>query len=315
VRSPAAAVGESGATLRVADVVEVLRGTGYDVHLTTRDDLGAADGPWDVGVAVSYVCAPALRILRRTCARTWLDVVDSWVQVDVSGVRAGQVSYAARAVRDAYRLSRSPRADLVTWISGADRASDRWAVPGTDRLVLPGRPSGQPVTERSGRRLVLAGDWTYPPNRTGLRWFARRVLPHLPEPVHVFGRGPVPQTAGLRVHGHVDDPSLLLGTGDVHLAPVPFGGGVKRKVLQPLLAGLPVVTTPAGARGLRSHPLLSVADRPDGFAAAVRRWLEQDPPEVVVRPEEVHDADDTGLVRAWLAQAPPWRATRENSAS
>jgi len=307
VRTPAAAGARSnGASLRVDDVVALLAATGYDVSLSTPSELAAHSGRYDVGVAVSYVSAAALRTLRSRCARTWLDAVDSWVHVNRTGLQAGHVSYAARAARDALRLGTAPSADLVTWISDADRAADRWTVRGRRRLVLPGSATALDVTECEQRRLVLAGDWDYLPNRAGLRWFVRRVLPRLTSPVHVFGSGRVPAADGLIVHGHVADPGHLLGSGDVHLAPVPFGGGVKRKVLQPLLAGLPVVTTRHGAHGLRRHPLLSVEDRAPAFAAAVRARLDTPQRRWDVSPQDVHDADDRREVERWLGQSIMW---------
>lgn len=300
----------NGAVLRAEEVVALLQGTGYAVRRSPPSDLGTDRGPYQLGVAVSYACAPALRHLRRIAGRTWLDAVDSWLLVNASGVRHGRPLYAARAARDATRLLRMPAPDLVTWISAADRDTDGRTVRGTRRLVLPGSLSRDAPTSLPAAphpRIVLAGDWDYPPNAAGLRWFTSRVLPRLawalPDAgshVHVFGTGDtsVARAGGCRVVGYVENASELYRVGDVHVAPVHFGAGVKRKVLQPLLAGLAVVTTTAGAHGLRAHPMLDVHDDPSAFAGAVIRRLGEacrpttcDPP---------YDADDTDAVIAWL---------------
>jgi hypothetical protein len=291
---------ENGATLRVDDVCAALAEAGLAVTRTT-DPTPHGTG-WDLGVAVSYATAGSLRTLRRQCTRTWLDAVDSWLLVDGSGLRAGHLSYALRAVRDSARLLTAPRADLVTYISGADLRSDRGTVRGRRRLVLPARvPEAVRPRPSSERRLVLAGDWDYPPNRDGLRWLVRDVMPWLATPVHVYGRGHVPAHPLLVQQGYATDPGELLQEGDVHLAPVRFGGGVKRKVLQPLLAGLPVVATPAAALGLRAHPLLHVAATPLAFAKGVQYSRHPKPSQRQPPVVELFDRDDREAARAWLS--------------
>lgn len=304
--SAGAGTSSNGATLRVADVVNVLGGVGCSVTVVPLTDLGALDGEWDLGVAVSYACAGAVARLRDRCPRVWLDAVDSWLSVDISGLRRGHPSYALRMARDAWRLAHAPAADVVTYISEDDLRRDRGTVRGARRLVLPGQAHEPPVASAStGRRLVLTGDWGYLPNRDALRWFRRRVLPLLPMPVQVFGPGlEASDRSGLIVNGYAADASVLYRVGDIHLAPVLGGGGVNRKVLQPLLAGLPVVTTPFGARGLRPHPLLVVARTPEHFAAAVRHWLRQDCEVLDVAPQELWARDDRPELSDWISRAP-----------
>jgi hypothetical protein len=304
VTPTAAAARESGATLRVEDVCAALRDGGHDPRVVTARELDRQSGGWCTGVVVSYAGAGTLRRLRLLTARTWLDAVDSWLLVDGSGLRAGHLSYAARGVRDGVRLLAAPTPDLATWISGADLISDRGTVRGRRRLVLPGGLTATAVGPPSpaGPRLVLAGAWTYSPNADGLRWMIREVVPLLDREVDVYGHGACP-AAGLRVHGHVDAASSLYRQGDVHLAPVRFGGGVKRKVLQPLLAGLHVVTTPAGAHGLQAHPLLLVADAPAAFAAAATTALRK-PAGMPPRPASVLDRNDRDAVVDWIDACP-----------
>lgn len=305
VTPTAAGTRVSGASLRVDDVLAMLARGRHQAVVTTRADLPAQPAGWCTGVAVSYASAGSLRPLRRLANRIWLDAVDSWMLLNGSGLRAGHPGYAARAVRDASRLLTAPVPDLVTWISSADRAGDHGTVRGRRALVLPGRahpvPPGPPALD--GPRLVLSGDWRYPPNADGLRWLVTHVLPLLDRPVDVYGAGPVADAAGLRRHGYVPDPGALVRQGDVHLAPVRFGAGVKRKVLQPLLAGLPVVTTPNGAHGLRPHPLLAVARDPASFAACALDALAGSPSAPPIA-DELLDGDDGDQIEQWLRDCP-----------
>lgn len=307
--TPAAASRQSnGATLRRDEVVALLERAGHRPVITTPDELHRAV-PAHLAVAVSYACAASVRRLRALAGRVWLDAVDSWLLVNGSGLRSGRPSYLARGLRDGGRLVLMPRPDLVTYISRADLEQDRNTVRAGRRLVLPGSQVATPPVgpDDGGGRVVLAGEWDYAPNRDGLRWFAARVLPELERrrpgstaAVHVFGAGDASAAAGCRVRGYADDPADLYRVGDVHAAPVRFGGGVKRKVLQPLLAGLPVVTTPAGAHGLRAHPRLDVRADAVGFAAALAARLQEPPGVQPVPPAELLDHDDTAEVLAWL---------------
>ncbi|MCW2606206.1 MAG: glycosyl transferase [Frankiales bacterium] len=297
VTIPSAAGTETnGGSLRVADVVAVLEESGHAVDVVQRLPTS---GRWCTGVAVSYASAGHVRGLQALTDRTWLDAMDSWLLVDGSGLRRGHLSYGARAVRDGARLLRMPDVDLATWISAADRRADGATVRAGRRAVLPGRTDAPPVQDSEGCRAVVVGDWGYPPNRDGLRWLLEHVLPLTTARVSVYGPG-APASARLDVRGYVADLTELYRRGDVHLGPVRFGGGVKRKVLQPLLAGLPVVSTSAGAHGLRPHPLLDVADQPAAFAAALDRRLAAPAVLAPPAPGTLLDADERVEVLRWL---------------
>lgn len=309
VTTPAAAGAQTnGATLRADEVVTLLEATGYTVTRTVAGRLPALRDV-DLAVAVSYACAGLVAGLRRQVRRVWLDAVDSWLVVDASGLRRGRPAYAVRALRDGVRLARMPAADLVTYISGEDLRRDRSTVRASRRLVLPSRTSPPtPGPAGDARRVVLAGDWLYPPNRDALRWFTSSVLPSLEDlvpgdgwVVEVYGPGaPAARSRRVRVLGYTERPGDLYRLGDVHAAPVRFGAGVKRKVLLPLLAGLPVVTTVAGAHGLRPHPMLDVRSGPDDFAGALAERLSRPAEQATTRAQDVLDRDDTEAVTTWL---------------
>jgi len=65
-----------------------------------------------------------------------------------------------------------------------------------------------------------------------------------------IGRTPIP---GIRYVGEVDDVAVWLRAADIALAPLLDGSGTSLKSVEYLAAGLPVVATPIGVRGLGVH--------------------------------------------------------------
>lgn len=108
-----------------------------------------------------------------------------------------------------------------------------------------------------------------------------------------IGREPVP---GVRWVGEVPDVAPWLRAADIALCPLLNGSGTSLKTVEYLAAGLPLVTTPVGVRGLsvtdRREALVTPAD---GFPAAVKELI-----------------DDPGL-RARLAAAARAHAVAEFS--
>ena len=77
------------------------------------------------------------------------------------------------------------------------------------------------------------------------------------------------------VTGYVADPLPYLETADVFVVPLFSGGGMRVKILDAWLWGLPIVSTPLGAEGIEAQDgenILLAADAP-AFAAAVLRLL------------------------------------------
>jgi glycosyltransferase involved in cell wall biosynthesis len=93
---------------------------------------------------------------------------------------------------------------------------------------------------------------------------------------HSTQLGRVPRRAG-NVHllGEVTDAhlELLLGGADVALNPMTTGGGSNLKLLTYLAAGLPVVTTSVGARGLDVPAAGVVVAEVEGLGAGIEQAL------------------------------------------
>ena len=161
-----------------------------------------------------------------------------------------------------------------------------------------------PVTLSSPTILHL-GTMFWPPNVAGVLWFAREVLPLIWQQAPqarfvVVGKNPPAEVQALaadpriEVTGYVADPLPYLQAADAFVVPLHSGGGMRVKILDAWLQGLPIVSTPIGAEGIRlrdGENILLAGDAP-GFAAATlqlladpelnqrlrvagRRWVEQ----------------------------------------
>lgn len=155
-------------------------------------------------------------------------------------------------------------------------------------------PDEQAMIEHvdEGPRILHLGTMFWPPNVEGVLWFANEVLPFVlhavPEATFIIaGKDPPPEVQALvesesplkdhiEVTGFVPDPTSLLGNSRVFVVPLLAGGGMRVKILDAWMWGLPMVSTTIGAEGImmKSGENLLLADEPQDFAAAVVRLLE-----------------------------------------
>jgi polysaccharide biosynthesis protein PslH len=185
------------------------------------------------------------------------------------------------------------RADAVVAISSADR--DAFAsLAGIHAHVVPQvvRFTRTEWTEKPAPRLVYVGNLSWHPNVAGLDWFTKevwaKVRAKVPNVVlDVVGSG-LPRDAngkeivpdswklpGITVHGFAKELAPHYENACAFLAPILGGSGVRIKLLEGFRAGLPLVTTTAGALGLplESGRELLVADDPETFATHVANVL------------------------------------------
>lgn len=152
------------------------------------------------------------------------------------------------------------------------RNSDRWLT----RLARAGGASDL------SRLALFVGSWHEPNNQAARRIVAlARELPDVgflmvgshtgtlrqaAVPANVFLLGVVPDVVK----------TSLLATADVALAPLSSGSGTNLKVVEYLAAGVPVVSTEVGIRGLRLHaPVAEIAEIAgiEDFVPTIRRLL------------------------------------------
>jgi glycosyltransferase involved in cell wall biosynthesis len=145
-----------------------------------------------------------------------------------------------------------------------------------------------PVVHRDGGvpTVLHLGTMFWPPNVNGVLWFAREVLPlvhrHLPEARFVVvGKNPPPEVQALtedprvQVTGYVADPAPYLETADAFVVPLHAGGGMRVKIVDAWLWGLPIVSTPIGAEGIQvqDRENILLAEEAPAFAEATVQLL------------------------------------------
>ncbi|MEM7243898.1 MAG: glycosyltransferase [Acidobacteriota bacterium] len=222
---------------------------------------------WWSGASVSEQYLPQIR---RASPQTRIGVL-----VDELASERGEQH--ARAEDDRIELERArglrvrerhalTQCDVVLVLCEEDRARVRALVPsarvGLLRYGLRDLP--QHVAGRRARSgLVFVGSGENVVNRRAVTWLVDEIVPALrrrhpdltlrvvgPEPADGWTKS---ATDGVDVLGRVDDLAAQLERSLVMVAPIPFGTGLRSKNLAAWSAGLPLVTTPAGAEGLGSR--------------------------------------------------------------
>ncbi|CAJ1381455.1 unnamed protein product [Effrenium voratum] len=110
--------------------------------------------------------------------------------------------------------------------------------------------------------MFIGTNWRHRPNRDCARWLIQEVWPlvrrELPdEELNVFGANQTPADAALSdpsrgafVRGYCRSVEAMMRRHKVLVAPLRYGAGVKGKVLEAMLHGSIVVTTPVGVEGI-----------------------------------------------------------------
>jgi glycosyltransferase involved in cell wall biosynthesis len=118
-----------------------------------------------------------------------------------------------------------------------------------------------------GERALLFVGGAAPHNRQAVEFLATEVLPRMSASTRllVVGRCAdglrLDEADGIVRLGHVEDLRPVLAAADVALNPVSYGSGSNLKMAEYLAAGLPVVSTPVGARGFeRRSELVRIAE-------------------------------------------------------
>jgi glycosyltransferase involved in cell wall biosynthesis len=149
-------------------------------------------------------------------------------------------------------------------------------------LVRPGLCEGS-SEGRSGDTLLFVGNFDHPPNREAALLLARTIFPNVQRSVPhaglvLVGKNPTAEiealasrSSGITVTGEVESVGPYLQGCALFVAPLVSGGGARMKLIEAMMAGAPIITTPLGARGLEAQPgkHILVADPGDDFAQMV----------------------------------------------
>ena len=300
----------TGASQRLATVHGMVEGSFDHVVVLAPGARLPATKRVDLAIGVSWPSLPTLLTLRNRSGTTWFDACDSTRMLSSSGSRGSKWRARTARIRDIV-LGARLAPSLVTYITQEDAEADQdlWPQPS---LVFPTAwPRVTPHVSPDGtRRLVLSGDGRYLPNQHAAKWTMDRLAPELRRagirlPIWIYGAG-YRNCARRGVHfaGYVNDDQELYRVGDIHLAPMTSGAGMKSKVAVPLLAGLEVVSTPSGFQGLREVPNAHVCEL-DDFARRVidlssrpaRNPRALSPADVIKRDDSQVIREQTGLRR------------------
>lgn len=219
-------------------------------------------------------------------------------ELELSLIRSVDVTLVVSESEQEYLREITPDAD-VRVVSNVHRP--RFLVPSRDK--------------RHG--LVFVGGFRHPPNVDAVQWFVTEVFPvirgQLPDVVmRIVGSSMPPEISelgsidGIEIVGWVEDLAPILDRSRVSVAPLRYGAGVKGKVVEAMVNGLPVVTTSAGAEGIAgpADGALLIADDAESFAASVvRLYTEDDLWEATVRAGRhvtVAKFGPTVVGQAWL---------------
>jgi glycosyltransferase involved in cell wall biosynthesis len=142
-----------------------------------------------------------------------------------------------------------------------------------------------PSPQKIANQIVFSGNMDFPPNYEAALWLIDRVLPILvkEEPkVRLVIAGPNPiqellkrSSERVRIVGFIEDLYALIRSSALYVAPMVSGSGFKNKVVEALLCGTFVVSTPIGVEFLapQFRELVPVASNPPEFAAQVLACL------------------------------------------
>jgi glycosyltransferase involved in cell wall biosynthesis len=244
-------------------------------------------------------CLPAIRRLSPD-TRTLVDTVDlHFVRaarlsfLDASpdgGPPAIGAQFGADIVRE---LNTYAAADGVLTVSAQEKATlDMLIGSAVSAFVAPDceEPSVSPVPIAERRGILFVGNFLYPANTDAVAYLCRDILPRVAarlrsaHPATILGNGLNDSVRALAaglddVHmiGWVHDLLPHLHRARVVVVPLRYGAGTKRKLIEALMAGCPVVATSIGAEGLSLEhgEHLLVADDADGFAHAIERVLRE----------------------------------------
>jgi hypothetical protein len=163
--------------------------------------------------------------------------------------------------------------------------------------------------EDASAAVMFVGGFAHRPNRAGLKWFLERVWPLLvgdgPSSIRLVVVGSnCPEelekqllaTEGVQWEGEVSDARLadLYGRTRLSLAPLPYGAGLKGKVVEALSWGHRVVGSAYAFEGLDEEPFSApeLARRccsgPEEFVAAIREGLAIDAVEAEALDQQCH---------------------------
>lgn len=247
-------------------------------------------------VSFPGVASDVIPLVRGLCpwARVFYDTVDlHFLRMERQAALTENPALRrdARAMRER-ELACFRTADVTLAVSEPERQLLLDLVPEIVVETLPNifeTPQGPPAGIEGRRDLLFLGGFWHQPNVDAVLWFTDEILPliraEVPEIIfQIAGSNPTREVValgdrpGIEVLGYVPDLKPIFDAARVFVAPLRFGAGMKGKVGQAMISGLPVVATGIGAEGMgvEHGRHLLVAEAPEDFAAHVVTLLRED---------------------------------------
>lgn len=152
----------------------------------------------------------------------------------------------------------------------------------------------------SRKDILFVGGFGHPPNVDAVRWLKEAIMPNVWKynqdiRLHVVGSNPTQEIrdfagSNLVIHGFVTDEELEKIYQSIKLAIVPlrYGAGIKGKIIEGMMRGIPLVTTSIGIEGIEgAENIVEVSDDALGLAEGILR-LYDDVQKLECMAEEEH---------------------------
>jgi glycosyltransferase involved in cell wall biosynthesis len=288
----------------ILDISQVLSEIGFDVDFLWENDPGFNDALASSDAKFVFVNRPSLfnRVYARVSQRTKIiylahDLHTLRLERELAlSNRLSSASVRAMRLIEQVAFDKCTLALFPTKVE-ADLVRETWGAKNVEQLnYFHFAPSE--LSESMGKKLVFVGGQGHRPNADGVEWFVTRILPSLQSKfpnleVVIVGswQDDFKKSAsllGVKFTGLIDEEALskTLVSSTVGIAPLRFGAGVKRKVLDYLNHGLPVVSTPIGIEGITDSggppPGVLVAESEQDWISVISHLLESMAPRQIL---------------------------------
>lgn len=128
-------------------------------------------------------------------------------------------------------------------------------------------------------KICFIGAMNWHPNKEALDWLMHAIFPavkikHPHIELHVAGSFMESYASNNRMHGvffhgFVDDADAFLASNGLLILPIKSGSGVRIKLLEAMAGGIPVITTPRGAKGINTKDAFYLANTTEEFVEKI----------------------------------------------
>ncbi len=254
---PQAATSDSGTTRQL---LHRLKRRVLPVALRGRIERELAE--LDPGKSVISMVPSANRWALRN-GPAWLDYSDLWsdialnhaATVDPLSAWCNRLQARIWSAREAEERQKAAVVTVASWADSQTLGARATWLPAPIVNAPAFRVRRRPARSKSRLVYGLLGNFDYPPNRHAYQTLIQQWLPTLllnAERIIVagFGSEKLPRVSHVEILGPLQNVAVFYDSIDIALAPVERGGGMKVKVVESMMYGVPVVTSDHAIEGL-----------------------------------------------------------------